>query len=76
MSFCDHQCILCVCYVMYAVCYVCVKCCIIGDATSRGGIYKLETEMCLFVWILTICSSVVCVWRLVGMFVGVDSDHL
>ena len=54
-------------YVLYAVCYVlCVMLC------SEMMLHRLETEVCLPVWILTISSSVLCVLMLVGMFKSVN----
>ena len=48
-----------------------------GDAASPGSIHRLETEMCLclLVWILIICSSVLCVLMLIGMFRSVNGSE-
>ena len=39
--------------------YLCVM--LSGDITSRGGMHRLESFMCLWWWSLTICSSTLCV---------------
>ena len=48
-----------------------VACC--GSVVFLGGMYMFAMCMCLCCerFILVICSSVLCVFRLFGMFIGV-----
>ena len=66
---CDYG-ILSVGDVLYKMC--CVYAYGQYDVASRSRMHRLEAIICMLMWILTVCNSVLCVLILVSMFKSLD----